>query len=240
MLALAFALAASCGGSTAPAAPSSSAPSASATAAPTVAVVTSAPAATPGGAGRPKLLDLLTAAKLASYKVTYHVTATDAAQSFSGDQTWYFAPPRARFDFSSTFAGQRTTISFFVLSAGAYYCFAVGGQTRCLSVGGIGSPLDQNFAVVVQRDLTENPDHWGGTFKDIRTIAGLQAYCYDVTSAAANTAVSSGTFCYSKDGIALLSRFSASGATWSMEATSVSATVPDSDFKLPAEPTKIP
>ncbi|MEK7862565.1 MAG: hypothetical protein AAB295_04795, partial [Chloroflexota bacterium] len=57
--------------------------------------------------------------------------------------------------------------------------------------------------------------------------------------AAAATGFSSGSFCYTKEGIALLSQFTVQGATWSMEATNVSTTVPDSDFTLPATPTVI-
>ena len=47
---------------------------------------------------------------------------------------------------------------------------------------------------------------------------------------------SSGAFCYTKDGVPLLSHFAVQGASWTMEATSFSATVADSDFTLPAKP----
>ena len=104
-------------------------------------------------------------------------------------------------------------------------------------MGGIGSPLDQNAAALANRDLVDHPDQWGGTFKETRTIAGAQAYCYDVKSlAAASAGVSAGTFCYSKEGVPLLSQFTVQGASWSMEATSFSTTVTDADFALPAKP----
>ncbi len=195
-------------------------------------------AATSAGGNQPKLLDLLGAAKLSEYKITYKITASgQGAEAMSGDQTWYFKPPKSRFDFSSTFGGQKTTISFFSLPDGSYYCFGGAGQpVSCLSVGGVGSPLDQNAAAVTQRQLIESPDKFGANFTETKTIAGQQALCYAVTGAAGT--FSTGTFCYSKTGLALLSTFSVQGASWTMEATNVSTTVPDSDFTLPAKPIK--
>ena len=194
--------------------------------------------AQPGAnSSEPKLLELLSAAKLTQYKVTYKITTTGAGASFSGDQSWYFKPPRARFDFGMDMGGQKTTISFFSLPDGSYYCFAGGGSTECLSIAGVGSPLDSNLAASFQQSLINNPDQYGGTFTQTKTIAGQQGLCYDVkATATVATGLSAGTFCYSKEGIALLSQFSAAGSSWSMEATNVSTTVPDSDFTLPAKP----
>ena len=87
----------------------------------------------------PKLADLLAAGKLAEYKITYRISASGGgADAFSGDQTWYFKPPRARFDFSMDQGGQKTTISFFSLADGTYYCFGTGGSSQCFGVSGVG------------------------------------------------------------------------------------------------------
>ena len=53
----------------------------------------------------------------------------------------------------------------------------------------------------------------------------------------ASAGLTDGRFCYSSQGIPLLQRFAVQGATWSMEATNLSSTVPDSDFTLPSKPT---
>jgi hypothetical protein len=181
-------------------------------------------------------MELLSAAKLTQYKVTYKITTTGAG-AFSGEQSWYFKPPRSRFDFGMDMGGQKTTISFFSLPDGSYYCFGAGGTSQCLSIQGVGSPLDQNLAASFQQSLMSNPDQYGGTFTSTKTIAGQQGLCYDVkATATVATGLSAGNFCYSKEGIALLSQFSAAGSSWSMEATNVSTTVPDSDFTLPAKP----
>lgn len=235
---LACVFAASCAGASTTSGATGAAATAAATSAVTGAPATTAPAGS--AASQPKLVDLLAAAKISQYKVTYKLTATGAgADAFSGEQSWYFKPPRARFDFGSTFGGQKTTISFFSLPEGSFYCFAGGGSTQCLSIAGVGSPLDQNLAASFQQSLIQHPDQYGGTFTQTKTIAGQQALCYDVKAVATAAAgLSAGTFCYSKEGIALLSQFTASGSSWSMEATSVSTTVPDSDFTLPATPIK--
>jgi len=234
---LASAFAVSCGGGGTTTTGASGAATAAATSASTGAPGTGAPTTAAGG-NQPKLADLLAAAKVSQYKITYRITASGGgADAFSGEQSWYFKPPRSRFDFGSNVGGQTTTISFFSLPEGSFYCFAGGGSAQCLAIAGAGSPLDQNLAVSMQQSLVNHPDQYGGTFSQSKTIAGQQALCYDVkATAAAATGLSSGTFCYSKEGIALLSQFSASGSSWSMEATNVSTTVPDSDFTLPAKP----
>ena len=216
VVALALMLVVSCGG-----------------AAPASAAATPASAQPAANAGQPKLAEVLASAKLSEYKVTYKITATGVPAS---EQTWYFKPPRARFDFGFDIGGgQKTTISFFTLPDGTFYCFAAGGQSQCLSVPGVGSPLDANAAAVAQQSLIGHPDQYGAIFKEAKTIAGQPGLCYDVTGSATG-AFTAGTFCYTKEGLSLLSSFTVSGSTWTTEATSLARTVPDSDFTLPAKP----
>jgi hypothetical protein len=106
-----------------------------------------------------------------------------------------------------------------------------------MKVQGTSSPLDQNAAAVAQRSLIDNPSSYGATFTSTKTIAGQTAQCYDVKPTATAGGFSTGMFCYTKDGVPLVSSFSLqTGTTISMEATNYSATVPDSDFELPATP----
>ncbi len=244
-LALALVLVVACGGS-APATGGAPGAAATSTSAATAAAATTAPTTAPTAVATaaigPRLLDVLSAARATQYKITYKITATGTgAEAFSGDQTWYFKPPRSRFDFVSDFGGQRTTMSIFNLPEGNFMCFATAGQNTCLSAPSTGSPLDQNQAAVMQRSLMDRPEQFAATFTGSRTIAGQAGLCYSVNAAAAAASgFSSGTFCYTREGIALLSQFTVQGATWSTEATNVSTTVPDSDFTLPATPTVIP
>ena len=235
VLSLALTLIVSCGGGTA----ATNTPSGAAGTNPASATGAGTPAtAQPGtNTGQPKFNEVLASAKLTEYKVTYKLNTTGGGAGFSGEQSWYFKPPRSRFDFGLDMGGQKTTISFFSLPDGQFYCFGTAGTSQCLGIPGVGSPLDQNVAAGFQQSMLQHPDQYGGTFTGTKTIAGQQGLCYDVKATAqVPTAFSAGNFCYSKEGIALLSQFSAAGSSWSMEATNVSTTVPDSDFTLPAKP----
>jgi len=193
-------------------------------------------------ASGPKLSELLTAGKNTPYKVTYKYTFSGSGQSVTGEQSWYFKPPKARYDFTSNVGGQTSVISFFMLPDGTYYCFAAGPTKQCLGIkGAAGSPLDSNPAATLQQSMIANPSAYGGTFIESKTIAGQQGNCYDVSgTGAASGAFSSGRWCLTKEGIILLSSFTAQGSSVALEATNVSTTVPDSDFELPAKPLSVP
>jgi hypothetical protein len=235
-LALLCSLIVACGGAAPATTGASSAPTTAATTAPTAAPTAAASKAADAG---PQLTALLGASKNATYKITYKITASGAgADAFNGEQTWFFKPPRARFDFATTQGGQKLTISLFNLPEGTFYCFNAG-LVQCLSVAGAGSPLDQNTAAVAQQSLVTNPGGFGATASASKTIAGQQAQCFDVTSKSGTGGFDAGTFCYSKEGVPLLSTFTTPQyGSWSMEATNYSTTVADADFTLPAKPIK--
>ena len=233
VLAFAVVVGASCGGSTTSTSTTGGAAATSAAGSPGAAA-----SGTPGAAG-PSFGQVLTAAKASEYKVTYKLTTTGGGASSTGEQSWFFKPPRARFDFVSTASGQTGTVSIFALPEGAFMCFGSGASAQCIGMSGLETALQQNPAASFQEALTSRPDQFNGVFVETRQIAGQQASCYDVRPTTAAAGLTEGRFCYSAGGIALLQRFGAQGGTWTMEATSVSTTVPDSDFKLPATPTII-
>jgi hypothetical protein len=233
VLVLALMIAASCGGGTNPS-----------TVTTTGAAATNAVAATGSGvpsAGSPSFVQILGSAKTSEYKVTYKLTATGGAEGFSGEQSWYFKPPKARFDFSSSVSGQTALVSLYSLPDGTFMCFGGTGQTaQCIGMSGLDTALQQNPAAAFQESFIQHPDQFNGVLVETRQIAGQQAHCYDVKATTAATAgLADGRFCYSTQGIPLLQRFAVQGGTWSMEATNLSTTVPDSDFALPATATII-
>lgn len=233
-VALLLTLVVSCGGAT-PTSNTGAGTSAAATSAATQAAAATAAVTASATASAQSLSALLAAGKVKEYKITYKIAATGGgAEALSGDQTWYFKPPRSRFDFSTNMGGQSTTMSIFTLPEGSFMCFAAAGQSQCLGTPATGSPLDANQAILTQRAMVENPGQYGATFTGAKTIAGQQGQCYDVAATAG--AFSKGAFCYTKEGIQLSSAFAVQGSTWSMEATNLSTTVPDSDFTLPSKP----
>jgi hypothetical protein len=233
MAALVFALviSASCGGTT-PSGTTASSAAARTAASGTAAAATSS--------GSPSFAQILTSAKASEYKVTYKLTATGGTEGFTGEQSWYFKPPRARFDFSSSVSGQTASVSLYSLPDGTYMCFGGTSQAaQCIGMSSLDTALEENPAALYQESFVEHPDQFTGVLVETRQIAGQQAHCYDVKATAVTAVLSDGRFCYSAQGIPLLQRFAVQGGTWSLEATNLSLTVPDSDFTLPAQGTTI-
>ena len=235
ILVFAFVVAASCGGSVTPSGTTAGSNA-------TNAVTTSGGTATGVlSAGSPSFGQIISSAKASEYKVTYKLTATGGAEGFSGEQSWFFKPPKARFDFSSSLSGQTATVSLYSLPDGTFMCFGGTGQAaQCIGMSGLDTALQQNPAALYQESFIEHPDQFNGVLVETRQIAGQQAHCYDVKATTAATAgLTDGRFCYSAQGIPLLQRFAVQGGTWSMEATNLATTVPDTDFTLPAKATII-
>lgn len=186
----------------------------------------------------PTLRQVLTVSKVSEYAVVYKITERYGRDSFSGEQSWFVKPPRARFDSSSDVGGERTTVSLYALADGTYVCFKDVVQSRCFGMSGRTAALQQNTAASVQEALVQHPEQFDGVLVETAQIAGQQAHCYDVRALTAQVSgLAGGRFCYSSQGIPLLSRFSTQGGEVSMEAISLSTTVADSEFTLPAGPT---
>ena len=228
VLVFAFVIAASCGGAATPTGTTTGA-------AATSAVVPSGAATGGPSAGGASFGQILGSAKANEYKVTYKLTAAGG-----GEQSWYFKPPKTRYDFSSGVAGQTATVSIYSLPDGTYMCFGGTGVTaQCIGMSGLDTALQQNPAALYQQSMFQHPEQFSAVLVETRQIAGQQAQCFDVKSAVTTAVLTDGRFCYSTQGILLLQRFGAQGGALDMEATSLSTTVPDSDFTLPAKPTII-
>jgi hypothetical protein len=229
ILVLGVVIAASCGGGTAP----STITTTGATA--TNAALATATASSGRLAGGASFGQILGSAATSEYKVTYKLLATDG-----GEQSWYSKPPKARYDFISSVSGQTATVSIYSLPDGTFMCFGGTAQTaQCIGMTGLSTALQQNPAALYQQTMIQHPDQFSAVLVETRQIAGQQAQCFDVKAAVAIAALTDGRFCYSAQGILLLQRFSAERDGQDMEATTVSMTVPDSDFTLPAQATII-
>lgn len=219
---------AACGGAAAPSGQSTTAPATVAAATTTApAAATTAPVATT--AAGPNIADLLKAGKLSTYKVTYKWTIVAGGQTQTSEQTWYYKAPKARFDFS---AGPDSLFSVFTLPDGSYVCTIAGGQSFCQKSPG-GTGLDANPTASFGLQFQDHPEQFNATFQGARSIAGQSAQCYGVKSIAAG-AFGDVTSCYSSFGVPLLTKMTAQGQEFTMEASNFSTTVTDADFTLPA------
>jgi len=226
VLAFALVIAASCGGTT----PAVTATSGATATSAVVATASAGPSATGASFGQ-----IIGAARTSEYKVTYKLSAAGA-----GEQSWYFKPPKARYDFSTTAGGQSSLVSIYALPDGTFMCFGgTGVAAQCIGMSGLDTALQQNPAALFQQSMFQHPEQFNAVLVETRQIAGQQAQCFDVKSTVVTATVGDGRFCYSPQGIMLLQRFGAGGGALDMEATSLSTTVPDSDFALPAKATII-
>jgi hypothetical protein len=221
--------------------PTSSEPGASGTtgdAATTAAAGGGATAAPQSDAG-PSFTDIVRSGKLATYRISYKMTTTGGGQdNASVEQTWYFKPPKTRLDFSGGDGyGGASKISMFFLETGTFLCTEASGAKTCLQTSSEAA-AGQNLGFEIQQDFRDDPAAFNATLREARTIAGQQALCYLVRGAAAGFA--EGTFYYTRTGVPLLSQWSGGGASITMEATSFTANVPDSDFALPVTPIRVP
>lgn len=228
ILVFAFVIAASCGGTATPTGTTASFDTA------TKGPVVSGGAATGAGAASgPSFGQIVSSAKVSEYKVTYKLTAAGG-----GEQSWYSKPPKTRYDFGSSVSGQTSTVSIYSLPDGTFMCFGGTGQTaQCIGMTGLDTALQQNPAALYQQSLIQHPEQFSAVLVETRQIAGQQAQCFDVKSTVPTASLGDGRFCYSPQGILLLQKFAAQFGALDMEATSLSTTVPDSDFTLPAKPT---
>ena len=220
-------VAAACGGGATPT--GSTATFDTATKAPVASGAVATGAASAGGAS---FGQIVSSAKVSESKVTYKMTIGGG-----GEQSWYSKPPKTRYDFTSTVAGQNSTISIYSLPDGTFMCFGGTGQTaQCIGMTGLDTALQQNPSALYQQSLVQHPDQFTAVLVETRQIAGQQAQCFDVKPTLQVAALGEGRFCYSPQGILLLQKFATQGAL-DMEATSLSTTVPDADFALPSKPT---
>ena len=229
-LVFAFVIAASCGGTATPTTTTGTAATATNAVTATSITASGAPSTASASFGQ-----ILGSARKGEYKVTYKLSAAGA-----GEQSWYFKPPKARYDFNSNVSGQTSIVSIYALPDGTFMCFGGTGVTaQCIGMSGLDTALQQNPAALFQQSMFQHPEQFNAVLVETKQIAGQQAQCFDVKSAVAIATLGDGRFCYSPQGIMLLQRFGAGGGALDMEATSFSTAVPDSDFTLPATPTII-
>lgn len=233
-------LATACGGggaSTSGAATATAAATAGGGTIATPAPASAAPATAAPTAKPLSFLDLVGAAKTASYKVTYKWTGTGQGQSIAAEQTWYVMGANSRFDFS----GPEGSISMFDLKDGAYMCVSAPGQAvTCLGPTPKDVALQGNQGAAFSLQIEDKPDQFDPTFEGVRTIAGQSAQCFGVKEkpVAGALGLDTGRICYASNGVPLLMESKGAGFDMTFEATAFSTSVTDADFRLPATPVK--
>ncbi len=161
---------------------------------------------------------------ISEVKVEYDFASSGVGDDFVGTMTLYSKPPDAwRMDIGSP-DGDIVMINNGEVT---YMCASEGGEGQCFESpisDALGLPF---FSIFTDPDgFDDLIDRSPGVDVDqsSREIAGQDATCFSVSGA--------GEFCFRDDGVLLLMRGPEDGeAEFSLEATSVSDSVSDSDFE---------
>jgi hypothetical protein len=218
-------------------APSTTSTTAASTTSTTAASTTTSTA--PGGKSGSALLDLFKSGQHVTFAATYKVSG--ASGSLSSLTLAQQSP-------NLLFKGSTSSGTFELITTGAksYICSQTAGAWTCFSSGtATANPEAELFALYEPKtylpefQAAANAAGGHATFSS-KTVNGFSLSCLSVSGVPGENG--SGTFCMTSQGV--LGYVSWTGAkaseSGSFEITSYSATVPASDFTLPATPTKIP
>jgi len=188
------------------------------------------PTPTPDGT-TPPFFQLQLIAKAAQYQVTLKPTSSVQGGGVIGEQLWSFKQGKARFDFVA--GGSPTTnVSLFELPSGSYACVGPANDQRCASIDESDASPWRNPAAFYQSVVAAHPGQFTGVATGIRHLIDEHGHCYDVHHVPGSLPDSH--LCYTLQGIPMALRVAAETGSWSLEATSVTRSVPDSLFTLPA------
>jgi hypothetical protein len=200
--------------------------------------VTSVAETTPEAAQTPQaqgsagdFADLIGKFEKATFKVTYQVTSSGAAQSVQGTLTWYKKGENLRMDFNSGAEGQGTSATIISGPDQSYFCTQIPGQGAggtCLqSPGAAGQGVGQIVGGL--DEILANPNAEvasGGS----REVLGEKLACFVIRSPDVEGETD---VCLTKDGAPLASTVTSNGQVVTMEASEFSHDVSDSDLELP-------
>ena len=168
----------------------------------------------------------------ASGKIVYEFKTSAGGSDTTSKMTYYIDPPNSRTDFED---GSGEVISFIQQGDKTYVC-SVGS---CFSYpGGSGvNPIPFVGDNAYPDAISDRVAGLGGIEIDRSEdeIAGVDVTCFKVEVAGSETA-----WCFSEDGLLLLSSTKAAGSEFEMRATEVDSDVSDTDFDPPFDVIEIP
>jgi hypothetical protein len=196
-----------------------------------------------GGGGDDSLQELATLAGEAGEgviaKVTYRITTETDGETFEGEWVLVQRPPDSRFEIAGTEDGEEGRTIIITTGGKSYLCLSGGVEETCFAAEDVEAqlaPLDPLFNI--PREIAEGVEDVGLVDSSQRTIAGVDATCFTVSSALAG--LGEGEVCFSDDGLLLYMRGESDGESFIFEATSVSTDVTDADFEPPYEIFELP
>ncbi len=174
-------------------------------------------------------------------KVTYRVTGSSDGDTFLGEWVLAQRPPDSRFEISTDDGGDAFRTIIISTQGRAYLCFSGGGEESCIETtteetSTETAPFDPIFDI--PRELAQDIEGVELRSFSRRTIAGIDANCFEVSSTLAD--LGEGEVCFSDEGLLLLVRSDVAGEVFSFEAVEASTDVTDEDFEPPYDVIEIP
>ena len=174
-------------------------------------------------------------------KVTYRIETETDGETFEGEWVIVQRPPDTLFEFSGTEEGEEFRTIIINTGDNSYLCISTGGEESCLATGAAATeaqtaPIDALFDV--PREIAEDVADVGLINSSQRTIAGVSATCFTVSSTLAS--LGEGEICFSDEGLLLFLQSEVDGSSSTFEATSVSTDVTDADFEPPYDILELP
>jgi hypothetical protein len=181
------------------------------------------------------------AAEGVTAKVTYRVTTDVEGETLEQELVVAQRPPESRFEMAMVESGEEFRTIIINTGGKSYVCFSGGGEESCLASTAEEAEAeteDFGFFFDTPRELAEDAEDVDLAEKSHRSIAGVDATCFTVSSGLAD--LGEGEICFSDQGLLLYLRGEAEGEGSTVEATSVSTDVTDADFEPPYEIIELP
>lgn len=170
------------------------------------------------------------------YKAEYEVTAVSEGETINSKMTLAVKNGNTKTETEMVHKGQMVK-GLAITKGDIYYaCSEMEGKMKCYEFD--KSQMNQDSTSASKDNFEENMDDFTITSAKSRTIAGKKGTCFNIVPKE-DPAVNL-VFCYSKEGILLyMGGSDDEGGKSVMEAKSVSTSVKDSEFNLPAIPEKM-
>jgi hypothetical protein len=182
----------------------------------------------PAASGEPVDLAML-AGRMgsATFSAVYELQATgDDGELMDGTWGWMQdgRANRTRFDIEA----EGETVVMIMTADAVLFC----SDGACFSMATDGGPFPNLGEMLTSEvdSIQEDAATSEVTRAADRTIAGVQAECYDFRDTAED---SSGTICYSSDGVPLFIEAESADGVFKLEATTYGTSVSDADFEAP-------
>ena len=192
--------------------------------------------ASPAGKDSQGLAALVAQTVQKTYRVTYNVSRTDGDLTSEGTFTYYFMPPKVRFDTNITSSGQSLVARSFFLEGTTIDCERQQPMERwlCTSMDAPALAPEQR----VPAEALARLDEHNVTRAQVANVAGNSA-CFLLTPKSADSGLpDETTVCLDEAGtlVYLQTRGPGLDRSFTAQAEDVSEAVSESDFDPPTEP----